>query len=122
MAHFAQLDESNVVTQVIVIANEDCGGGEFPSSEVLGQAFISSLGLGENWKQTSYNNNFRKRYAAIGYIYDETNDVFLSPKPFNSWILNVEFEWEAPVPQPEDDNVWLWNEETLSWEQQPPAE
>lgn len=122
MAHFAQLDENNVVQQVIVIANEDCGDGEFPSSEVIGQEFISRLGLGENWKQTSYNNNFRKRYAGIGFTYDETNDVFLSPKPFNSWILNAEFEWEAPVPQPDDDNVWLWNEETLSWEAQPTAE
>lgn len=123
MAHFAQLNESNVVTQVIVIANEDCGGGEFPSSEVVGQEFISSLGLNGIWKQTSYNNNFRKRYAGLGYTYDQENDVFITPKPFNSWILNSEFEWEAPIPQPDETHSWIWNEENLSWEEiQPPAE
>lgn len=119
MAHFAQLDENNIVQQVIVIANEDCGGGDFPSSEEPGQEFIASLGLPGAWKQTSYNNNFRRRYAGIGYSYDEINDVFISPRPFNSWSLNSEFDWEAPVPMPTDSGPWIWNEESQEWQEIP---
>lgn len=123
MAHFAQLDENNVVQQVIVIANEDCGGGEFPSSEAPGQEFIATLGLGGVWKQTSYNNNFRKRYAGIGYSYDEVNDVFISPRPYASWNLNSEFDWEAPIPMPTEGGPWMWSEEAGNWEEipMPPA-
>lgn len=80
MAHFAQLD-NNIVQQVIVIANEDCGGGAFPESEAVGQAFIASLGLTGVWKQTSYNNNFRGRYAGVGYTYDAETDEFVAPVP-----------------------------------------
>ena len=124
MAHFAQLDENNVVQQVIVIANEDCGGGEFPSSEVPGQAFISGLGLEGTWKQTSYNNNFRKHYAGIGYTYDEVNDVFIAPRPFASWTLDENFDWQAPVAMPTEGGPWIWNEEAGNWEEipMPPVE
>lgn len=78
MAHFAKV-ENGVVQQVIVVADSDCGGGEFPASEPVGQAFIASLGLAGEWKQTSYNNNFRDKYAGIGYTYDSVNDVFVAP-------------------------------------------
>ena len=78
MAHFAKV-ENGVVQQVIVVANSDCGGGEFPASEPVGQAFIASLGLVGEWKQTSYNNNFRDKYAGVGYTYDSVNDVFVAP-------------------------------------------
>ena len=78
MAHFARIND-NIVQEVIVIANDDCGGGDFPASEAAGQAFIASLGLAGEWKQTSYNNNFRGKYAGIGDIYDAVNDVFVSP-------------------------------------------
>lgn len=78
MAHFAQIIDDKV-TQVIVIANEDCGGGNFPESEPVGQTFIASLGLGGEWRQTSYNNNFRGVYAGVGYIFDRVNDVFVVP-------------------------------------------
>jgi hypothetical protein len=78
MARFA-LVENNIVKQVIVVSNDDCGGGEFPASEAAGQTFIASLGLAGEWKQTSYNNNFRGRYAGIGYTYDAVNDVFVAP-------------------------------------------
>lgn len=81
MAHFAQLDNNNIVQQVIVVANEDCGGGEFPASEAVGQAFIASLGLTGTWKQTSYNNKFRGRYAGLGYTYDADLDEFVAPQP-----------------------------------------
>ena len=124
MAHFAQLDENNVVQQVIVIANEDCGGGEFPSSEAPGQEFISGLGLEGVWKQTSYNNNFRKHYAGIGYTYDEVNDVFISSRPFPSWNLDGNFDWQPPVSMPTEGGPWMWNEEAGNWEEfpMPPAE
>lgn len=79
MAHFAKV-ENNIVREVIVISNSDCGGGEFPESEPIGQAFIASLGLVGEWKQTSYNNNFRDKYASIGYTYDSVNDVFVAPE------------------------------------------
>ena len=78
MAHFARI-VNGVVAQVIVVSNDDCGGGDFPESEAAGQAFIASLGLAGEWKQTSYNANFRGKYAGIGDTYDEENDIFISP-------------------------------------------
>ena len=78
MAHFA-LIENDVVTNVIVISNDDCGGGDFPKSEPIGQAFIASIGLTGEWLQTSYNGNFRGTYAGIGYIYDSDLDEFVPP-------------------------------------------
>ena len=78
MAHFAKI-ENGLVQQVIVVANNDCGGGEFPDSESIGQAFIASLGLTGQWKQTSYNANFRGVYASEGWSYDSANDVFVVP-------------------------------------------
>ena len=116
MAHFAKLDNDNVVTQVIVVSNADCGGGDFPESEPIGQAFIQSLGLGAGWKQTSYNHNFRKHYGCVGYTYDYVLDAFIEPKPFPSWILNDETcEWQSPVAYPTDGGPYTWDEETLSW-------
>jgi hypothetical protein len=78
MAHFAKIN-NGIVSQVIVVSNDDCGGGDFPTSEAVGQAFIASLGLAGEWKQTSYNGNFRSKYAGIGDIYDAVNDVFVAP-------------------------------------------
>ena len=78
MAHFAKI-ENDIVTQVLVVANSDCGGGEFPASEPVGQAFLASLGLEGDWKQTSYNSNFRGVYASAGFTYDAVNDVFVAP-------------------------------------------
>ena len=78
MAHFAQLAGDTVV-QVIVVSNDDCGNLEFPASEQLGKDFIASIGLQGEWKQTSYNNNFRGRYAGIGYRYDSQLDEFIAP-------------------------------------------
>lgn len=77
MAHFAKI-KNGTVAEVIVISNDDCGGGDFPESEPIGQALIASLGLGDNWKQTSYNGNFRGTYAGIGMIYDEESDTFVA--------------------------------------------
>lgn len=114
MAHFAQIDENNLVTQVIVVSNDDCGGGEFPASEEPGQAFIASIGLSGTWKQTSYNNNFRAHYAGIGFTYDAERDAFLAPRPFPSWELDEDMNWQAPVPRP-TEGLWTWNEEAGEW-------
>ena len=78
MAHFAKIENGIVVT-VNVIANDNCGGGNFPASEPVGQAFIASLGIAGEWKQTSYNGNFRAKYAGIGDRYDAELDQFISP-------------------------------------------
>jgi hypothetical protein len=78
MAHFAKVD-NGIVSNIIVIANSDCGGGEFPESESVGQAFIASLGIAGDWKQTSYNGNFRGAYAGLGWTYDAELDTFVAP-------------------------------------------
>ena len=80
MAHFAQVDEYQIVRNVIVVGNSDCGGGEFPESEPIGQDFIASIGIEGDWLQTSYNNNFRGQYAGQGMTYDPTLDQFVSPQ------------------------------------------
>ena len=123
MAHFAQLDENNVVTQVIVVSNNellDAGGQE---REEMGIGFCQRL-FGGNWKQTSYNHNFRKRYAGIGYTYNAELDAFVPPKPHASWVLNTEEAiWEAPVAMPSDagqgdpPKAYTWDEETTSWKE-----
>ncbi len=107
MAHFAEIDENNIVTRVLVVDN---------SKEHRGQEFLAEdMGLGGRWIQTSYNNNFRKQFAGIGYTYDEVNDVFITPQPYASWTLDSNFDWQAPVPYPNDDNEYYWDEATLSW-------
>jgi len=116
MAYFAQI-ENNIVQQVISISNNDAPDPAPSNSEPLGQAFIANvLKLGGTWKQTSYNGTFRKHYAGIGYTYDNVLDAFIPPQPYPSWILNQETcSWESPVPYPEDDNRYYWNEETGEW-------
>jgi hypothetical protein len=117
MAHFAKLNENNIVEEVIVVNDKVLENKPFPESEEIGIAFCKFLyGQDTNWKQTSYNNNFRKKYAGIGYKYIEENDCFLEPKVYNSWILNENCDWEAPIPYPEDGILYDWNEETLSWD------
>ena len=113
MAHFAQLDENNLVTNVIVVANEELmeDGVE---SEVKGIAFCQSL-FGGNWRQTSYNGNMRKNYAGIGYTYQADIDAFVPPKPFASWVLNDKAQWEAPVAMPTDDKMYSWDEQNQQW-------
>lgn len=115
MAHFAQLDENNIVIQVIVVNNNELLDENNVEQESKGIAFCQSL-LGGNWKQTSYNGNMRKNYAGIGFTYDESRDAFISQKPFNSWILNEDTcRWEAPTPMPTDGKMYRWDEDTLSW-------
>jgi hypothetical protein len=116
MKHFAQLNEENLVTQVIVVASQDTVDKDGVENEAIGVEFCTNL-LGVRWKQTSYNGNIRKNYAGIGYKYDETLDAFIPPKPFNSWLLNeTTCQWKAPVDYPTDDKRYTWNEETLAWD------
>jgi hypothetical protein len=99
MAHYAQLDENNVVTQVIVVSNDDCSDVNGNEVEEIGVAFCKKLlGADTNWKQTSYNNNFRVRYAGISYTYNEELDAFIPPKPWPSFVLNEETaDWQSPL-------------------------
>jgi len=122
MAHFAEIDENNVVTRVIVVANKDTADANGNEVESIGVAFCQKL-LGGNWKQTSYHGNIRKNYAGIGYTYQADIDAFVPPQPYPSWVLNPDTaQWEAPVPMPTDGKMYSWDEATQSWvEVVPPA-
>jgi hypothetical protein len=121
MAHFAEIDENNVVQRVIVVANKDTADANGNEVESIGVAFCQRL-LGGNWKQTSYNGNIRKNYAGIGYTYDAGIDAFVPPKPYPSWVLNSNTaQWEAPVPMPQDGKMYSWDEATQSWVEVPSA-
>ena len=120
MAHFAQLDEHNIVLQVIVVSNDTIDNLPFPESEPIGVAFCQSLlGADTRWAQTSYNANFRYNYAGIGYTFEPVanpNGAFIPPKPYPSWLLNTNtFQWQAPVPYPNDGKDYYWDEATQSW-------
>jgi hypothetical protein len=109
MAHYAFLDENNIVTEVITGRNEDeIVEGISDWEEAYGAI------RGQTCKRTSYNNNIRKQYAGIGYSYDPVADVFIAPQPYPSWSLDENFDWQPPTPRPEGFG-WLWDEATLSW-------
>jgi hypothetical protein len=110
MAHFVKIVNS-IIVDGMVINNEVVG--EYPQSDIIGQQFIASLGIDGNWKQTSYNNNFRKQYAGIGMTYDSIRDEFVSMQPYPSWSLDSNNDWQAPTPKPEGN--FYWDEESLSW-------
>lgn len=116
MAHFAKLDENNVVLEVLAVHNNELlqDGVE---SEAKGIQFLVDWSGGyTNWKQTSYNGNIRKNYAGIGYTYDLTRDAFIPPQPFPSWTLNeTTCLWDAPTPYPTDGQFYQWDEATTSW-------
>lgn len=119
MAHFAKI-ENGTVTQVIVVDNEILENKEFPESEAVGKNYLKSIGLRGEWLQTSYNGNFRKNYASIGYTYDQKLDMFISPKPYNSWYFSRKtLQWEPPVTYPYTANssvFYKWNEEQRRWD------
>ena len=127
MAHFAQLDDNNVVTQVIVVSNDDTSDSNGVETESIGVAFCQKLlGADTNWKQTSYNNNMRGNYAGIGYTYMSnvatlgvgSTDVFIPQQPHASWTISTSAaQWEAPITQPTltDDQIaarsyYTWDE------------
>jgi len=117
MAYFTKLGKGNIIEQVISINNSLITDSNGIEQEQLGVDFINKLyNTRDVWKQTSYNRTFRKNYAGIGFQYDQTRDAFIAPKPFNSWLLNeTTCRWEAPVAMPIDDNQYIWNESTLTW-------
>ena len=132
MAHYAQIDSNNIVTQVIVVADADTADAQGNHMESIGIAFCQRL-IGGNWKQTSYNTQggthtnggtpFRGNYAGIGYTYDTLHDVFYAPQPYPSWTISAPtWTWTPPVPYPTDvgtpeaPKMYTWNEETTSWD------
>lgn len=102
MAHFAKI-ENNLVTAVIVTMDED--------QDTFAERMLQETG--ETYVQTSYNNNIRKQYAGVGFVYDPIADVFIAPQPYPSWTLDNNFDWQPPVPKP--DGLYRWDESTLSW-------
>lgn len=117
MAHFAQLDENNIVVEVVVIANDDLLDENGIEQESLGVALCQRLfGKTTRWAQTSYNANLRKNYAIIGMVYDAERDVFrYTAGPYPSWVLNDDDDWVAPVPHPGDHEKYRWDEEQQAW-------
>ena len=104
MAHFAKLDQNNVVIDVVVICDED----ENTYADWRKQ-------FGETYVQTSYNNRIRKQYAGIGFTYNKIADVFIAPQPFPSWSLDSNHDWQPPVAMPNNGKFYRWNEGSLSW-------
>jgi hypothetical protein len=108
MAHFAEIDNNGTVIRVLVVGDDQ---------EHRGQDFLANdLGLGGTWVQTSYNHKIRKQFAGVGFKYDADADVFIAPKPYDSWTLDDNHDWQAPVAKPEDENIYNWNEKNQEWE------
>jgi hypothetical protein len=115
MAHFAKLDENNIVTNIIVVHNNELFDENGNESEQKGIDFCVNL-LGGTWLQTSYNGSIRKNYAGVGYSYDLVRNAFIEPQPYPSWVLNENIcKWEPPILYPTDGKNYHWDEETLSW-------
>jgi hypothetical protein len=122
MAHYAFLNENNIVTKVITGVDEeiiqtDLDGTKVGGSSEAWETFYGNI-RNQVCKRTSYNGNYRKNYAGIGYKYDEERDAFIPPKPFNKWVLNEDTcRWESPVPYPNDDKRYVWNDNKGVWEE-----
>ena len=112
MAHYAFLDENNLVTEIIV------GIDETELIEGLDTETWYGNFRGQVCKRTSYNGNIRKQYAGVGYSYDAVNDVFIAPQPYLSWSLDENFDWQPPKPMPSGEAAWYWDEDSLSWLEQ----
>ena len=126
MAHFAELDSNNIVTRVVVVGNDvTTAAGPLGDNDmhVDGETWCVNFFKTPNWKQTSYNDSFRKQYAGIGYIYDSAKNKFICPQPFASWALDAEDDWQAPVTfptvieygDPEKKYLINWDEPNLQW-------
>jgi len=126
MAHFVEIDASNIVIRGVVLDDKDTQDESGDEVESVGAKYLSD-GFGGTWKRTSYNTSggihsldgtpFRKNYAGIGFTFDKTRDAFIAPKPYNSWTLNENTcQWDAPVAYPDVDKFYEWNEDTTSWD------
>ena len=130
MAHFAELDNSNTVIRVVVVGNDvTTAAGPLGENDmhVDGETWCVNFFKGGTWKQTSYNHNFRKQYAGIGYTFDSAKDKFISPQPYASWALAENDDWHAPVTYPTDDTdkriswdeagqQWTANDNSFNWD------
>jgi hypothetical protein len=122
MAHYAFLDENNIVTEVITGVDEDITQIDLDGTEVGGSSEAWEIWYGnfrgQVCKRTSYNKNYRKNYAAVGMVFDVERDAFYLPQPYPSWILNEDtYVWESPIPYPQNENVYIWNETIQDWEE-----
>jgi len=120
MAHFAELDGNNIVTRVVVVGNDvETAAGPLGDNDmhIDGETWCVNFFKTPNWKQTSYNNNFRKQYCGKGYTFDAAKDKFISPQPYDSWALDGNDDWQAPVTPPPDttDKVISWDEAGTKW-------
>jgi hypothetical protein len=115
VAHFAEIDDNQTVIRVIVVADEDTADENGNEIESVGVAFCVDL-LGGTWKQTSYNNNIRRRFAGKGFIYDADRDAFITPQPFPSWSLDDNHDWQPSAPHPDDGDPYGWDEEAGKWQ------
>lgn len=117
MAYFAEINDSNIVTRVVAVADSDCLDGDGNESEAVGIVFLKAL-LGDSttWVQTSYNARIRKNYAGIGYSWDSSRNAFIPPKFFNSWTLNeTTCDWNPPTAVPDSTNRYYWDEDNTEW-------
>jgi len=122
MAHYAFLNNDNIVIEVITGVDEEIIQTDLDGTQVGGSSEAWEIFYGnfrnQTCKRTSYNGNYRKNYAGIGYTYDQERDAFIPPKPFNKWILNEETcQWEAPIPYPTDGLMYVWNDNRGEWEE-----
>jgi hypothetical protein len=117
MASFAKIGLNNKVIEVLSVHNNVLKDSNGVEQEANGIDFLTKLTGYPLWKQTSYNGNFRKNHAGIGYTYDEDRDAFIPKKPYQSWILNEDTcRWDAPVVKPDDGQNYIWNETIKNWE------
>lgn len=115
MAHFAELDDNNVVLRVLAVSDAELFDDNGNESEAKGATFLQSL-FGGRWVQTSYNGKFRKQLAAVGGTYDAAKDAFVLPRPYSQWHLNPDtLDWEAPTPYPKDGKHYIWREDLGEW-------
>lgn len=112
MAHFAQISDGTVINVIVVHNNELLVDGM--ETESKGAEFCHNL-FGGEWIQTSYNNRIRKQFAGVGYTYDSVKDQFVAPRPFASWTLDSNNDWQAPTAMPDDGKMYTWNEASLAW-------
>ena len=116
MAHFAKIGLNNIVTDVLVVANRETMDAQGNEKESIGVEFLKTLTGHETWIQTSYNGNFRKNHAGIGYTYDSGRDAFIPPQPYPSWTLvEATCQWISPVSMPTDGKMYQWDEATTNW-------
>lgn len=121
MPYYAQIDDSGLVIRVVSIAESNALDENGQEDEAIGAEFVRRVVGDGLWIRTSYNGRIRKQYAGPGFTYNSEHDVFIAPSPFPSWVLDDQFDWQAPVPYPTDGRHYYWDEESLSWQLMPQA-